>query len=59
MVIIKSSLSEIEMFRVKKFSGGILSLRDHNAQISVIYVMMKILNKPTELSMSSTKVIVS
>ncbi|ATF10360.1 Mobile element protein [Candidatus Enterovibrio altilux] len=46
------------MLRVKKLLGGLLSLRDHNAQIKETYIMIKTLNKLTGLSMLQTKEIV-
>ncbi|ATF08843.1 Mobile element protein [Candidatus Enterovibrio altilux] len=46
------------MFPVKKLLGGTLNLREHNVQLSETYVMIKILNKLTELGMPNTKAIV-
>ncbi|ATF09449.1 Mobile element protein [Candidatus Enterovibrio altilux] len=44
-------LLETAMFRVKNLSGGILSLRDCNVQISETYSIAKVLNKLTGLGM--------
>ncbi|ATF09729.1 hypothetical protein BTN50_1241 [Candidatus Enterovibrio altilux] len=41
----------------KRF-GEILGFRDHNAQISEIYAMIKTLNKLTELGMPKMKALV-
>ncbi|WP_161492909.1 hypothetical protein [Candidatus Enterovibrio altilux] len=44
------------MFRVKKFFREILSLRDHNPQVSKAYTRIKALNNLTEISMPKIKV---
>ncbi|ATF09105.1 hypothetical protein BTN50_0578 [Candidatus Enterovibrio altilux] len=54
----KRSLLKRAMFRIKKLLGGILSLRDDNAQISETYCMIKALNKLTGLDMYKIKEIV-
>ncbi|ATF08785.1 hypothetical protein [Candidatus Enterovibrio altilux] len=46
------------MFRVKKPLRRKLNFRDHNAQISEIYAMVKALDELTELSMPKTKAII-
>ncbi|ATF09270.1 Mobile element protein [Candidatus Enterovibrio altilux] len=45
------------MFRVKKLFEKILSLRDHNGQVSETYGMLKALNQLIELSEPKIKVI--
>lgn len=50
----RRSLAETAMFRLKKFLGGHLSLRDYDAQVGEAMAMVKALNRITLLGMPNS-----